>query len=81
MHSPGPVTRVDHPEYHTATVAPREAIREIVDRDSSHTAVSREHVLDLMEARGFGREQVRRALQALVVDGVIGIENDVVVTR
>lgn len=73
---------MDHPEYHTATVAPREAIREIVDRDSRHTTVTEEHVLDLMEARGFGREQVRRALQALVVDDVLDIgDGDIVTTR
>lgn len=73
---------MDHPEYHTATVAPREAIQEIVDRDSAHTTVTQEHVLDLMEARGFGREQVRRALQALVVDGAVEIADDaIVVTR
>jgi Fe2+ or Zn2+ uptake regulation protein len=73
---------MDHPEYHTATVAPREAIQEIVDRDSAHTTVTQEHVLDLMEARGFGREQVRRALQALVVDDVLDIgDGDIVTTR
>jgi hypothetical protein len=66
------VTRtVSHPDHHTATVAAREAVREIVDRDSAHTAVTEGHVLDLMEARGFEREQTRRALQALIVDDVI----------
>jgi hypothetical protein len=71
---------MDHPEYHTATVAPREAVREIVDRDSAHTTVSQTHVLDLMEARGFGREQTRRALQALVVDEAVSIVDGNIVT-
>jgi len=79
MHPVHRVARVDHPEYHTATVAPREAIREIVARDSSHTTVTEAHVLDLMTARGFDREQVRRALQALLVDGILEIEDGVVV--
>lgn len=69
-----------HPEYHTATVAPRESIRDIVDRDSSHTTVTQSHVLDLMEARGFNREQTRRALQALLVDGVLSIDDDRIIT-
>lgn len=68
-----------HPVYHTATVAPRESIREIVDRDSNHTSVTQGHVLNLMEARGFKREQARRALQALIVDEIISIVDDAIV--
>ena len=70
---------MEHPEYHTATVAPRKAIQEIVDRDTTHTTVTEEHVLDLMAARGFGREQVRRALQMLIVEETVEIVDDAIV--
>lgn len=71
-----------HPMYYVSTTAAQEAACEVIDQETTDASPCADHVITRLVARGFDREQARRALQALLASGDIEIGDDAVtVTR
>jgi len=69
---------VTPPTDQVSTPAARAAAREVIDRETTDSSPSADHVVAELVADGVGREQGRRALQALLASGDIEIGDDAV---